>query len=42
MNKNKHLESVISTHLITKEERLFGKYVKKKNELMEALLGIIE
>jgi len=37
MDKNKHLDSVISTHQITKEETLFDKYVKKKNEVKEAL-----
>lgn len=37
MDKNKHLESVISTHQITKEKTLFDKYVKKKNEVKEAL-----
>jgi len=37
LDKNKHLDSVISTHQITKEETLFDKYVKKKNEVKEAL-----
>ncbi|NAW51835.1 nucleotidyltransferase [Elizabethkingia argentiflava] len=37
MDKNKHLDSVISTHQITKEVTLFDKYVKKKNEVKEAL-----
>ncbi|WP_313578116.1 nucleotidyltransferase [Chishuiella sp.] len=37
MDKNKHLDSVISTHQITKEEALFDKHVKKKNEIKKAL-----
>lgn len=39
MNKSKHLEAVIKTHQITKEEALLGKYIKKKNEVKDALEG---
>jgi hypothetical protein len=37
MDKSKHLESVIKTHQITKEEGLLDKHIKKKNEVKDAL-----
>jgi gas vesicle protein len=37
MDKNLHLESVIKTHQITKEETLLDKHIQKKNEVKEAL-----
>ncbi len=37
MDKSKHLESVIKTHQITKEEKLLDKHIKKKNEVKDAL-----
>lgn len=37
MDKNKHLESVISTHQIIKEETLLDKHIQKKNEVKAAL-----
>jgi hypothetical protein len=37
MDKSKHLESVITTHQITKEKQLLDKHIQKKNEVKEAL-----
>lgn len=37
MDKSKHLESVITTHQITKEKGLLDKHIQKKNEVKEAL-----
>ena len=37
MDKSKHLESVIKTHQITKEESLLDKHIQKKNEVKAAL-----
>lgn len=37
MDKNLHLESVIKTHQITKEETLLDKHIQKKSEVKEAL-----
>lgn len=37
MDKSQHLESVIKTHQITKEEQLLNKHIQKKNEVKEAL-----
>jgi len=37
MDKSQHLESVIKTHQITKEETLLDKHIQKKNEVKEAL-----
>lgn len=37
MNKSKHLESVIRTHQITKEEELLGKHIEKKNGVKTVL-----
>ena len=37
MDKNLHLESVIKTHQITKEEQLLNKYKEKNKEVKEAL-----
>lgn len=37
MDKSKHLESVIRTHQITKEQQLLDKHIQKKNEVKEAL-----
>jgi hypothetical protein len=37
MDKNQHLESVIKSHQITKEEQLLNKHIQKKNEVKEAL-----
>ena len=37
MDKSKHLESVITTHQITKEKDLLDKHIQKKNEVKEAL-----
>lgn len=37
MDKSKHLESVITTHQITKEKGLLDKHIQKKNGIKEAL-----
>ncbi len=37
MDKSLHLESVISTHQITKEKNLLDKHIQRKNEVKEAL-----
>lgn len=37
MNKSQHLESVIKTHQINKEEQFLEKHIQKKNEVIEAL-----
>lgn len=37
MDKTQHLESVIKTHQIAKEEQLLDKHIQKKNEVKEAL-----
>lgn len=37
MDKSQHLESVITTHQITKEENLLNKHISKKNEVRDAL-----
>ena len=36
-DKNKHLECVISSHKIRKEEKLLKKHIDKRNEIKEAL-----
>ncbi len=37
MDKNKHLESVIKTHQITKEEQLLNKHRDKSKDVKESL-----
>lgn len=37
MDKSKHLESVIKTHQITKEESLLDKHIQKKMKLKQLL-----
>ena len=37
MDKNLHLDSVITTHQITKEEQLLNKHKDKNKEVKEAL-----
>jgi hypothetical protein len=37
MDKNLHLESVIKTHQITKEENLLSKHKERNKEVKEAL-----
>jgi hypothetical protein len=37
MDKTKHLESVITTHQISKEKQLLDKHIQKKNEIKNAL-----
>lgn len=37
MDKAQHLESVIKTHQITKEDQLLDKHIQKKNEIKDAL-----
>jgi len=37
MDKNLHLNTVIKTHQISKEEKLLNKHIQKKNEVKQAL-----
>ena len=36
-DKNKHLECVLSSHKISKEEKLLDKHIDRRNEIKEAL-----
>lgn len=36
-DKNKHLECVLSSHKISKEEKLLDKHIDRRNEIIEAL-----
>ncbi len=38
-DKNKHLDCVLSSHKISKEQALLDKYIAKRNEVKEALEG---